>query len=227
MKKRFSFAVVAALLLLVSVAPRPVQAAVTLTRMVVGCKTFLVTGASYIIANGSQFNVQVIDSLGRAVYSRDGNVLPGRYGGYGGPFQGQPAQGPVHALIRLNGEVIADLTAIYPSPDSCGMFNWRPDAMFDDSRLNLADPWETVAIYCYGDGTLSVLRPRYQGDLASPEVVHLTQRMLAHYPERPAQNILLQDKSGVQLYLLTSGELEVVATTKEPDKLYKFVLGGC
>ena len=48
----------------------------------------------------------------------------------------------------------------------------------------------------------------------------LTQRQLA-------QNTLLQNKSGVQLYQLMSGELEIVATTREPDKLYKFILGGC
>ena len=227
MKKRFSFAALAAFFLLVSISPRPVQAAITLTKIAVGCRTFLVTGASYVVTPGSQFSVRATDVLGRTVYSRNNNILPGRYGGYGGPFQGQPAQGPVHVVVKLNNATIADLSADYPSLDSCGMFNFRPDFVFDDGRLNLADAWETVAIYCYADGTLSVLRPRYSGDLASPEVIRLTQRQLAQYPQKPAQNTLLQNKSGVQLYHLTSGELEIVATTKEPDKLYKFILGGC
>ena len=227
MKKRFLFAALSALFLLVNISPRPAQAAVALTRIAVGCRTFLVAGASYVVTPGSQFYVKVTDVLGRTVYLRDGNVLPGRYGGFGGPFKGQPAQGPLHVVIQLNHETIADLSADYPSLNSCGMFNFRPDFSFDDVRLNLADPWETVAIYCYADGTLSVLRPRYPGDLASPEVIRLTMRQLSQYPQKPAQNIVLRNKDGVQLYLLTSGELEVVATTKEPDKLYKFIWGGC
>jgi len=154
MKKRYLFAALAAFFLLINVSPRPAQAAVTLTQIAVGCKTFLVTGASFVVTPGSQFSVRVTDSLGRTVYSRDNNIQPGRYGGYGGPFQGQPAQGPVHVVVKLNYATIADLSADYPSLDSCGMFNSRLDFIFDDSRLNVADPWEPVAIYCYADGTL-------------------------------------------------------------------------
>ena len=227
MKKRFSFAALAAFFLLLNVSPRSAQAAVTLTKIAVGCRTFLVTGASFVVTPGSQFSVRATDVLGRTVYSRDNNIQPGRYGGYGGPFQGQPAQGPVHVVVKLNYATIADLRADYPSPDSCGMFNSRPDFSFDDGRLNDVDTWQPVAIYCYADGTLSVLRPRYAGDLASPEVIRLTQRQLAQYPQKPAQNTVLQNNSGVQLYHLTSGELEIVATTREPGKLYKFIFGGC
>jgi hypothetical protein len=234
MKKRLLFTALSALLLLVSVSPRPAQAAVELTRIVVGCRTFLVAG-HFALAPGVQFTVTVTDVLGKTVYSKyaivsnspDSKVHAGNYGGYGGPFTGQPAQGPIRVVIKADQDTIADLSADYPSLDSCGMFNWRPDASFVDGRLNLADPWESVAIYCYADGTLSVLRPRYPGDLASPEVIRLTQRQLSLYPQKPAQNILLRNKSDVQLYLLTSGELEIVATTREPDKLYKFILGGC
>jgi hypothetical protein len=227
MKQRTFFASLCVCLLMLSIASKPAQAMAQLTKIVVGCKNFLLAGASYVITPTSQFSVTAKDSLDRVVYSRENSVTPGRYAGFGAPFSGQPAPGPVRIVITLDGMTIADLSGDYPAAASCRMFNPRPDFSFTDGRLNVAEPWQPVAIYCFGDGTLSVLAPYNAGDRNWVEVVRLSQRELTNYPQKPPQNTLVKTNHGVQVYLLTSGELQVVAPTNDPKQNYSFILGGC
>jgi hypothetical protein len=98
-----------------------------------------------------------------------------------------------------------------------------PDG-FGDGRLNNFDYWETAAVYCE-DGGITV----YGIDANSKGYVafKVTKAELAKYPAKPATNILVKQAHGIQFYILSSGEYQINAATKEPGKDYVFRWTGC
>src|SRR5258707_988481 len=102
MKKRLSLTTIALCLLLSGMAWQPAQAAGRMTRIVMGCRNFLVTGSTFVIRPTSQFTVEATDSQNNIVYKRIGNMPKGTYAGFSGLFGSQPVEGPVRVIIRLN-----------------------------------------------------------------------------------------------------------------------------
>src|SRR5215218_9024947 len=84
--KRIILAIFCLSILLIGMGGQPAYAAGRLTKMVVGCRNFLVTGNTFVITPTSQFSVLVTDSAGQTVYTRIGNMPVGRYGGFSGLF---------------------------------------------------------------------------------------------------------------------------------------------
>ena len=95
---------------------------------------------------------------------------------------------------------------------------------FADGRINM-DADQTVAIYCYRGGVTAsriILSKGYPS-------LRVTAATIAKTPKYPAQNTLLaEDKHYlVRLYRLSSGELQINATSFEGKPDYVFIWNGC
>jgi len=103
--------------------------------------------------------------------------------------------------------------------------NGNPNTLFTDGRLN-SDVAQAAAVYC-DSGSVIVWRViQSQGYLS----LHVSPDVIAKVPKFPAKNTLIaqDDHSKVRLYRLTSGELQINATSYDPGKDdYVFVWKGC
>ncbi len=96
--------------------------------------------------------------------------------------------------------------------------------MFTDGRLNM-DTAQEAAVYC-NKGGVDVWRVvQSQGYLS----LHVTKETIAKVPKYPAKNTLIAEdkKYLVRLYRLTSGELQINATSYVGKTDYVFVWKGC
>ncbi len=96
-----------------------------------------------------------------------------------------------------------------------------------DNRMNPAcrTPWETAAVYCRGDGTVQIYKvdANSKGSL----VLNVTPAQLAKFPLHPDHNTLIAESGGVRLYRLTTGEMQINASTATPGVDYVFTWDGC
>ncbi len=96
-----------------------------------------------------------------------------------------------------------------------------------DNRMNPAcrTPWETAAVYCRADGTIQIYKvdANSKGSL----VLNVTPAQLAKFPLHPDQNMLIAEAGGVRLYRLTTGEMQINASTATPGVDYVFTWNGC
>jgi hypothetical protein len=100
-----------------------------------------------------------------------------------------------------------------------------PGTHFDDGGLNFADPWETTAIYCMGDGSVRVYvigSPNWTIDFdASPDEI-------AKVPQNPADNTLIKRGRFAALSRQTNGLLLVSSPGLNPiDGDYVFIFKDC
>ena len=111
--------------------------------------------------------------------------------------------------------VHADDTTVSCTGDDCD----EGPLPFDDGRVNSNDATETAAVYCEDDGGVSVWNiVNSKGYFAFT----VTADELAEIDDYPEQNTLIKSGSGVSLYRLTSGELQINAPNN-----YVFIWDGC
>ena len=95
---------------------------------------------------------------------------------------------------------------------------------FADGRINM-EVDQTAAIYCYRGG---VVVSRIIASKGYPSL-RVSAATIAKVPKNPAQNTLIaEDKRyKVRLYRLTSGELQINATSFEGKPDYVYIWNGC
>jgi hypothetical protein len=105
---------------------------------------------------------------------------------------------------------------------TCNGYSALP--LFTDGRINM-DADQTAAIYCYRGG-VNVSRIILSKGYPSLRVSAAT---IAKTPKYPAHNTLIaEDKRyKVRLYRLSSGELQINATSYEGKPDYVFIWNGC
>jgi hypothetical protein len=90
---------------------------------------------------------------------------------------------------------------------------------FDDGRINSHDGAETAAVYCEDDGGVTIFSVvNSVGKLA----FKVSADEMDALPDHPEHNTLIKSGSGISLYELTTGELQINA----PDN-YVFIWDGC
>jgi len=90
--------------------------------------------------------------------------------------------------------------------------------IFDDGRLNM-DALETAAIYCMADGSVRVYVP---GEPLWVIAFDASPSEIAKIPTKPDKNTLIKSGKGAFLYRLTTGELQINATSN-----YVYIFKDC
>jgi hypothetical protein len=113
---------------------------------------------------------------------------------------------------------------IAPTPATSTVSVFRPFNPGDD-RVN-REAWASVAVYCrpYGIHVYAI-----NGESKGVLALVVTPEEIAAVDNPPAQNTLIASNAGIELWRLTSGELQVTAPGQAPEtaKLYTYVWAGC
>jgi hypothetical protein len=116
------------------------------------------------------------------------------------------------------------VSGIYPVNSLAAAAPGSSDIIFTDGRLNdrVADSYQSVAVYCENGGITAYALYQSKGYLA----FKISKDELAKYPAQPAQNTLIMENLGVQLYKLTSGDYQISRTNTD-GKLYTYRWKTC
>lgn len=98
--------------------------------------------------------------------------------------------------------------------------------LYDDGRLNNNDALETAAVYCTENGGLVIYGPPPPSSLWHI-VLTVTTAELDSVPTHPDIDILIKSGGGVNLYRLTSGELQINAPGVDAKGDYVFIFKDC
>jgi hypothetical protein len=125
-----------------------------------------------------------------------------------------------------DGDGIGDACETAPRPATTAP-RPRPGPPFNpgDDRLNRV-PWASVAIRCEGaEVHIYAINSQSQGEL----VLIATAEEIAAVSATPDVNTLIDSTGAIQLWRLTTGELQVNAPglEPEPEKIYVFIWAGC
>jgi hypothetical protein len=99
-----------------------------------------------------------------------------------------------------------------------------PCPLFWDGRLNDCDAGQTAAIYCEGDGSVTIYAI-YAGTGYKAFSVSLDE--IAQIPTYPQTNTLIKENMGARLYRLTSGWLQLNRVEDGTANDYRFIFADC
>jgi hypothetical protein len=97
---------------------------------------------------------------------------------------------------------------------------------FKDDRINTNDGAATATIYCLADGGVAIwdINLMSQGELA----LTVSPDQISAVPTLPAENTFIAGEGGIDLYRLTSGQLQVIAPPNySTEPVYVFAWDGC